>query len=287
MKILVLGGTGMLGSQLLKESFKRNINIYTTVRDPEKAMYLKVFLDINKIHILNDVKENDKIIDLIEKIRPHYVINSVGIVKQLKIAEDHVESIYVNALFPHILQKLSEKFEFKLIQISTDCVFDGSMGNYKESDEMSAVDLYGRSKFLGEVGYGTGVTLRTSIIGHEIIRPGHGLLDWFLNQNEDIEGFSNAIFSGVTTNELSKIIFDYVINKNIKPGIYHVASNPISKFDLLNLVKDVYKKHIKINKNDSLKINRSLNSNLFNSISGYLPVSWEKMLIEMRNENNV
>ena len=167
-----------------------------------------------------------------------------------------------------------------MIHFSTDCVFSGSKGNYKENDLADAHDLYGRSKFLGEVYYSNTLTLRTSVIGHEI-ESGHNLLNWFLKQNKPVTGFKNAIFSGLTTLQIAKILHRFIIpNKRIE-GLYHLSGKKINKYDLLKLIKKVYQKDIKINTNHNMIIDRSLNSNALQKITGYKPTSWFKNIKEM------
>jgi dTDP-4-dehydrorhamnose reductase len=210
-----------------------------------------------------------------------YVINCIGIVKQSNLAQNFHESIAINSLLPHQLEDLGRIYHFRLIHISTDCVFDGKSSNYKESDLSNANDLYGKTKYLGEVKYGTGITLRTSIIGHEITNKNIGLVDWFLSQSVSVKGYTKSIFSGLTTTELTKIILDIVIKKEIESGLYQVASAPISKYDLLNLISIVYNKKINIIPSEELIINRSLDGSRFSNIYSYQVPSWPEMLIEM------
>ena len=150
-----------------------------------------------------------------------------------------MQAIPINSLLPHRLARLCELSGARLVHISTDCIFAGDKGGYLETDPSDAIDLYGRSKFLGEVSYRNSVTLRTSIIGHEL-QSSHGLINWFLAQDKQCKGFSQAIFSGLPTVVLAGIIRDVVIPNEDLFGVYHVASQPISKYNLLKLVADVY-----------------------------------------------
>ena len=208
------------------------------------------------------------------------IINCIGVVKQLKEANDPELSIFTNSLFPHQLHNVCREINSKLIHISTDCVFSGRRGLYSENDEPDSSDLYGLSKLLGEINDPNSLTIRTSIIGHSI-NSNHGLIDWFLKQNVKIKGFRKAIFSGLTTLELSKVILKYVLTNNSLNGIIHISNVPISKFDLLNLVSRIYKKSIIISPDDNLIIDRSLNSRKFIKQTGYIPPSWETMIEEM------
>jgi dTDP-4-dehydrorhamnose reductase len=219
---------------------------------------------------------------LFELEKPHVVINCAGLIKQSEEAGDHVTIIYINCLFPHHLANLSLKYNFRLIHISTDCVFSGSKGNYTEDDFPDAQDLYGRSKLLGEVYYGNSITLRTSIIGHEL-NSSKSLVDWFLSKDKNIEGYKKAIFSGLTAFEIARVIHDYVINADLV-GLYHLSADPISKYELLLLIKDVYGKTINVIPDDKkVVVNRSLDSSRFRKATGFFPKSWLMMIKELHN----
>jgi len=176
-------------------------------------------------------------------------------------------------MFPHQLARLCALCNARMLQISTDCVFSGAKGNYSETDISDATDLYGKSKFIGELGYDHTVTIRTSIVGHEL-QSKNSLIDWFLSQSSSCSGYTKAIFSGLPTITLAEIIHNYVIEDSKLSGIYHVASHPISKFELLNLIATEYKKQILILEDDSVVIDRSLKADKFNRATGYLPPPW-------------
>ncbi len=167
-----------------------------------------------------------------------------------------------------------------MIHISTDCIFSGSKGNYTEADLSDATDLYGRTKYLGEVEYPHCVTLRTSIIGHEL-KTDLSLIDWFLNQTGIVKGFTKAMYTGFPTIEMERIITNSVIPNETLSGTYQVSSAPISKYDLLSLVKSVYKKQIDIERFDDFAIDRSLDSSKFQLATGYKPPSWDEMIEDM------
>jgi dTDP-4-dehydrorhamnose reductase len=172
----------------------------------------------------------------------------------------------------------------KLIHISTDCVFDGVKGLYNEDDISNAYDIYGKSKFLGEVAYGNSITLRTSIIGHEISGHNHGLLDWFLNAKTSVFGYNKAIFSGFTTFELARIIFENVLTKESVSGLFQVASNPINKYELLKIIREKYNLDIEIIASDHVQIDRSLDGTDFNQVFNYSPPTWPKMIEDFYND---
>lgn len=284
MKVLVLGATGMLGYQVYKTCLRRGIEVHAVVRNKQFLLDHTPFGFDFHIHQISDVKDIDGIENIIKVNRPEYVINCIGIVKQFALAENHYESIAINSFLPHQLEKLGNHYGFRLIHVSTDCIFDGKKGMYKESDISNASDLYGKSKYLGEVGYGCGITIRTSIIGHEITKDRHGLVDWFLSQEGEVNGYAKAFFSGLTTLELTNVILEYVIRLSIPAGIYQVSAERISKFDLITLIAEQYNKTIDIIPSGDFVIDRSLDSSFFKSKTGYSAPSWEKLIAEMKSD---
>ncbi len=281
MRVLILGATGMLGYQLFKTCIDREIEVHGVVRN-SKLLYARLGDDIDdKISLINDVKDISSIEAVIKSFCPDHVINCIGIIKQSSLAENYYESVSVNSLLPHQLEQLGCIYNYRLIHISTDCVFDGRKGMYKEADLSDAYDLYGKSKYLGEVNYGCGITIRTSIIGHEIAEVKHGLIDWFLTQTGVVKGYTEAIFSGLTTLELSKVLLDVVIPSNIKSGLFNVAATPISKLRLLQIIAEVYGKSIKIIESDEVVIDRSLDGSMFTEFTGYTAPAWPRMIQEM------
>lgn len=284
MKLLILGGTGMLGFQMIKECLKREIDFYIALRNPSK-LPLEIRIKVSdKFVLLNDASNWVELENCISMTNPDYVINCVGIVKQSPLAKNYIESITINSLLPHKLEKFGKKYNYRLIHISTDCVFSGKEGNYNEYDFPDADDLYGRSKYLGEVGYGCGITLRTSIIGHEITSPTNGLLEWFLSSKGKVDGYTKAIFSGLTTNELNRVILDHVIPSDIPSGVYHISSDAISKFDLLELIRKIYGLRTEIMPNQEMSINRSLDGSHFTQVTSYQCPNWEQLVNNMYND---
>lgn len=277
MRILVLGASGMLGNAMIRVlSEKGDWQAYGTMRSEGMKRYFRE--DIAERLICGvDVEQQDSLTHAFVRARPDVVINCVGLVKQLAEAEDPLQAVPINTLLPHRLARLCDLSGARLIHMSTDCVFSGSKGNYRESDVPDASDLYGRTKLLGELDYPHAVTLRTSIIGHEL-KSAHGLVSWFLSQQEKCKGFTRAIFSGVPTAVLAQIIRDVVIPHPELHGVYHVAAKPISKYDLLNLVAKVYGKQIEIAPDDNLVIDRSLDASCFREATGYVAPKWEEMI---------
>jgi len=280
MKILVFGITGMLGHKAFS-IFSENPKLETfgTVRNA--ADITNYFKGSNNIFYNVDALNPESAFKLIEKLNPDIILNCIGVIKQLKEAKDPILSIEINSLFPHKLARHIRNSQTRLIHISTDCVFSGDTGNYKEVDNSDAKDLYGMSKYLGELtNYDNCITLRTSIIGPEL-KGKLSLLEWFLGQEKPIKGFTNAIYSGFTTLELINIIEKYVIKKPTKNGLYHLSSNPISKFELLKIIAKMYAKKNEIEPFKDFKNNKSLNSDLFKKDFGYIVKSWEQMISEM------
>ena len=252
MRVLVLGASGMLGNAVLKVMAEReDWTIYGTLRSPSETLQAAV-PTVKFLHGVN-AEQPDSLVEAFSNSRPTIVINCIGLVKQLAGAEDPLEAIPINSLLPHRLAKLCELSDARFIHVSTDCVFSGRKGGYSETDLPDAEDIYGRTKLLGEVNYPNAITLRTSIIGHELGST-HGLVDWFLSQQEHVKGFAGAIFSGLPTCELSRVIRNFVIPNRQIHGIYHVAAKPISKYDLLQLINLRYRKGLLIEADNKIKI---------------------------------
>ncbi len=281
MRIVVLGVSGMLGSTAFRLLDKRpDLEVFGTARSSDVARFFDPQRAGN-IRSCVDVENYDALVALFREVRPDVVINCVGVVKQLASAKDPLTAIPINALLPHRLARLADLLGARLIHVSTDCVFSGRAGDYRESDPADAEDLYGRSKLLGEVDYPNAITLRTSIIGREL-QSRNGLVDWFLGQRGKIPGFSKAIFSGLTTDELTRVIGDRVLPNPELHGVYHVSVEAISKYDLLKLVKDVYRHPVEIEQDSTVGINRSLNSDRFRAATGYVPPAWPHLIRTMQ-----
>ena len=281
MRILVLGASGMLGNAMIRILSECNDwDVYGTIRSESCKRFFRSDIAFSLISDV-DVEQQNSLIDVFNNTQPDVVINCIGLVKQLAVCDEPLAAISINALLPHRLAKLSETAGARLVQISTDCIFSGSKGQYSETDFADASDLYGRSKYLGEVDYPHAITLRTSIIGHEL-NSAHSLISWFLAQSGIVKGFTRAIFSGLPTVEVARVVRDYVIPHPELHGVYHLAAMPINKFDLLKLVANVYGKKIDILSDDKLVIDRSLNGNKFQLATGYLAPEWPD-LIELMN----
>ncbi len=278
--ILVLGASGMLGNAMFR--FFAEHTPFDTFGSVRSDASKRLLPDNLQDHIITgtDVANHDSLIDLFERVKPQVVINCVGVVKQLDDAKNPLHIIPINSILPHQLAHLSNLIGARFIHLSTDCVFTGETGFYSEESAPDARDLYGLSKLLGEVDYSNSVTLRTSIIGHEL-NSAHSLISWFLAQTGSVRGFSKAIFSGLPTVEIARIIYEYVLPSKQLSGLYHLSAEPIDKEALLNLVKTEYGKEIHIDPDATLVIDRSLNSSKFRKETGYQPPSWSELVQRM------
>lgn len=278
--VLVLGASGMLGNAMLRFfAGSAGFSTWGTARSPAALRLLPA--ELHEHVVLGvDVDHMDSLVAAFAKVRPDVVINCVGLVKQLAEAEDPLKALPINSLLPHRLNGLCLATGARLVHISTDCVFSGARGMYREDDVADAMDLYGRSKHLGEVGGQEAITLRTSIIGHELAGA-HGLVDWFLSQQGPVRGFTRAVFSGLPTVELARVIRDHVIPNRFLDGLYHVSSEPINKYELLKLVAAAYGRTNEITKDDKLVIDRSLDSSRFRTATGWHPAPWPELVSAM------
>lgn len=279
-RVLVLGAGGMLGNTVFRLFADDNRYVTAgTLRSPAKARH---FTPDQRGKLLSDVDvtQDSSLNSVFTSVRPTVVINCIGIIKQHKAAKDPLTALTINAMLPHRLARLCGTNEARLIHMSTDCVFSGQKGNYREDDVPDAQDLYGRTKYLGETNDSHTVTLRTSIIGHEL-ESAYSLIDWFLCQQGSIKGYTKAIFSGLPTIMVARVIRDLVIGNPSLEGVYHLSADPISKYDLLSLVAGTYGKRIEIVPDDGVDIDRSLNSDRFRQATGYVPPIWPSLVNAM------
>jgi dTDP-4-dehydrorhamnose reductase len=283
MKILILGGHGMLGHRLWI-NLRKEHDVWVTVRQTSSPFPDLPEFPAKYVRTDVDASNFDQVTRALASIQPDLVINCIGLIKQMgHLARDPILSISLNALLPHRISLICRAAKIRMIHISTDCVFSGKKGNYTENDQSDAEDLYGRSKFLGEVAYPPhSITLRTSIIGREL-KTRLGLIEWFLSQKDGdtIHGYKRAIFTGFTTDELSRVISNYVIPHPELTGLYHVSMDPVSKYDLLNIANEVFDRKINILPDENFFCDRSLDSSRFRLTTGYQPPAWSVMMREM------
>ena len=279
-RVLVLGATGMLGNAVLRYFARRQqYDVHGCARSRLPVGQLSAELR-DRLTTGVDLENSDQLARVLDDVRPQYVINCVGVVKQLAAAEDPLSAIPLNALLPHRIARLCAIAGSRLVHMSTDCVFSGRKGMYREEDPSDAEDLYGRSKYLGELACPHTVTLRTSMIGHEL-QSAHGLLCWFLRQQSGVRGYRKAVFSGLTTVELARVMHDFVLPNASLSGVYHVAGEPIDKYKLLKQIARIYGKSIEITADDAVVVDRSLDASRFRAATGYVPPAWPELIRQM------
>jgi len=277
MRVLVIGANGMIGSTIFRVlSEVEGWDVFGSVRDSKELRYFSETMAKKAVSGV-EVTLEPALLKIFKDIQPEVVINCAGLTKHLPGANDPLIAIPINAVLPHKLAAYCAIAGARLIQISSDCVFSGNKGGYLETDTTDATDLYGRTKAMGEVDYPNAITLRTSTIGHEL-HSTYGLLDWFLSQENSCNGFTKAFFSGLPTVVFAQIIRDVVIPRPDMHGLYHVAGQPIAKYDLLKLIAKVYNKSIDIVADDKFAIDRSLSSHHFHVATGYSAPEWPELI---------
>jgi dTDP-4-dehydrorhamnose reductase len=272
---LILGGTGMLGHEAISR-FTPHFEVHSSVRDPELAAQYELPATLHAF----DAYEPQALTELLDVVDPAVVLNCIGIVKQLEDASRPLPAITLNSLFPHQLAAMCEHKGCRLVHVSTDCVFSGRLPlgqSYREEDEADARDLYGLSKLLGEV-QEPSLTVRTSIIGWELERAS-GLLAWFAGQEgKEVSGYRKAIFSGLTTRALSDVLVEVAQSYPALAGVYHVAAEPIDKFELLTMMRDRLDLDCTIRPVDEPTVNRALDPSRFRAATGIEAPAWDEML---------
>ncbi len=283
MKVLILGVTGMLGHKLY-QVLMPICEVTGTTRGHFNDISRYGFFHKSEIVPGVNALEISRLEKVVEETNPEAVVNCIGIIKSREEAKDRLLSIWVNSLLPHQLYQICRRRGARLIHISTDCVFSGRKGNYHEKDPSDAEDIYGKTKYLGEVDGEGALTIRTSLIGREL-STSNSLVEWFIShRGGKVKGFTNAIFSGFPTIHFARIIGDIIVNHPDLNGIYHISTEPISKFRLLTLIKEKMWLDIEIKEYPDFYCDRSLDSTLFRDKTGFKPLSWEKMISEFAKD---
>ena len=276
----MLGAAGMLGHRLWRE-VRGRIETFAAIRRSYREYASLGWFDERRVIDRIDATSDEDLERAFRVARPDVVINAVGLVKQRHDGVDPVRSITINALLPHQLAAWAATAGARLIHLSTDCVFSGHRGNYRESDVPDAMDLYGRSKLLGEVDRDGCLTIRTSMVGREI-GSAHGLVEWFLgHRGEQVRGYTRARFSGLTTLELARVIANVITEHRSLQGVWHVAGEQISKFELLSQMNEAFGLGTTIEPDDSLVCDRTMDATRFMNATGYRPPSWAAMVAEL------
>ena len=278
MRVLILGGNGMLGHKLV-QALGRDFETFTTIRRKFDAVERFGIFDEDKTITGIDVTSPDQLTKAIKRAKPDVVINCVGIIKQVTSLPETM--VQINTLLPIRLAELSSQYSFRLISMSTDCVFAGKKGNCSESDTPDATDAYGQTKLHGEVLQDNCLTIRSSIIGREL-DSSHSLIEWFLSQrNQTVGGYTRAIYSGFPTVIFADMLSSLIKDHRELSGLFHISSDPISKYDLLTIVNDAFGANVTIRPDNSLVIDRSLDSTKFRAATGFAPPSWSEMIERM------
>jgi dTDP-4-dehydrorhamnose reductase len=279
-KLLILGATGMLGHKLVQQ-LSLNHEVWGTVRGTSDAA--PAIAGFERERLIGGVAAADlaSIQTTIGQVRPDAVLNCIGIVKQIDAAKDAIASIAINALLPHQLAQICDESEARLIHFSTDCVFSGHGGPYRQSDPPDPKDLYGRSKLLGEVDRPGCLTIRTSIVGREL-RRGTGLFDWFIAQQGGmVRGYRRALYTGLTTQAMATVVRLVLESHPDLSGVWQVSGDAIDKYSLLELVNQVYGLGIRIEPDEDFQCDRRLDSSRFREATGWAPPTWQTMIETM------
>lgn len=286
MKILVLGGEGMLGHKMFQTLLSRYPDTTCTVARPlSEPFYQRIDL-FRQGHVIDKVDAMDfpRLREILDAERPGYVVNCIGVIKQREESKAAIPSITLNALFPHKLAEWAGAWGGRVIHFSTDCVFSGRDGGYTEASPSDALDLYGKSKFLGEVATGNALTLRTSIIGRELAHF-RSLLEWFLTQNgKSVRGFQRVIYSGVTTNYMADLVCGIVSEHPTLSGMYQVTGPAISKYALLCMIRDAFRLDIEIVPDEKEVSDRSMVGDAFLRATGYCSPDWAGLIDRLAND---
>ncbi len=282
-RILILGGGGMLGHKLF-QVLREHCEVFATFRQFDDRLRETGVFDLSQVVDHVDAWDMSSVEEAVAGTRPTWVVNCIGIVKQLDEARDPKQSVYVNALFPHLLSEVCVKAGARFIHISTDCVFNGKKGDYLENDPSDADDLYGKTKFLGETRSRHGLTLRTSIVGRDLF-TNVSLVDWFLSERgKTVKGYEHAIYTGLSTDALSREIWRIISDHAELYGLYHVSAAKITKLALLTLVNRFFKAGVIIEPFEGVRCDRSLRSDRYREATGFTPPAWETMVRAMAHD---
>ena len=286
MKILVLGGEGMLGHKMYQTLLSRYPDTTCTVARPLSALFYQRIDLFRQGRVIDEIDAMDfpRLHEILDAERPGYIVNCIGMIKQREASKAAIPSITLNSLLPHKLAEWAGGWGGRVFHFSTDCVFSGRDGGYTETSPSDAEDLYGKSKYLGEVAVENALTLRTSIIGRELANF-RSLLEWFLSQKgKSVRGFKKVIYSGVTTNYMADLVSRIVSEHPTLYGLYQVTSPAISKFDLLCMIRDAFRLDIEIVPDENGVSDRSMVGDAFLRATGYRSPDWPGLVAQLAND---
>lgn len=276
----------MLGHKLFQVFRKRSMHVVCTIRGAVRGSYLEkigLFQPDDVIERVDAMRFED-VERVLDECKADIVINCIGVIKQRPEAKLPIPSITLNALFPHRLAVAAGARGARVVHFSTDCVFSGKKGRYTEDDPSDAEDLYGKTKYLGEVAVPNAITLRTSIIGRELARHA-SLLDWFLSQNHGrVRGFTRHIYSGVTAPHLAEVVADLAVHHPTLSGVYQVTSPAITKYDLLCLLREAFRLDIEITPDAEPMCDRSMVGERFDRAVGRNQPHWRNLAAQLASD---
>lgn len=274
-RLLILGGNGLLGHHIWGKALgDSRFEVKATVRESRLDSLPSEY---QPSVVAYDVRDEAGFVEIVKTFSPQAVINCAGITKHIQANPE--EAIFVNSLAPHRLARICADHAARLVHISTDCVFSGNKGNYSENDLPDPPDVYGRSKLLGEVGDAPHITLRTSFIGRELDTK-YGLLEWFLSQKGQANGYRRAIWSGLGAPALARLLLEIALRPDLT-GLWHVGGESIDKYHLLLKLKEIFQKdNVDIKPVDEPVIDRSLDSRRFAETGLSVP-SLNEMIAEL------
>lgn len=275
----------MLGHKLWQQLPARFSDVWVTVRKSKREYesFGSLFAG-DRIVDQVDVLGFDRVREVLGSVKPNWILNGIGITKRHIRGESDPLALELNARFPHRLEEWASANQAKVVQFSTDCVFDGRKGNYADSDLPNAQDFYGKTKGEGELKGPAALTLRSSFIGREL-GSFTELLEWFLsNRGKKVRGFVKAMYSGLTTIELARIVGELIEKHPEMNGIYNVASTPISKFDLISMINREFKAGVEIEREGTTEVRRELDGRKFEAATGICVRGWQEMIREMAQD---
>jgi dTDP-4-dehydrorhamnose reductase len=285
MRILILGGNGMIGHKMYQILSKFKEDTWVTLRNDLSTYSFSSIYNYEKVIDNIDLTDFNKLSRILNEIKPDIILNASGITIRRGVEKIKSNTILINSALPHFLNEWVSFNNKRLIHFSTDCVFSGKKGDYLDTDIKDAYDLYGSTKSLGEIiDSQFAVTLRGSMIGRELENKTE-LFEWFLKQkNKKIKGFSEVIYSGITTVKMAEIILTLINNYPNLTGIYNISSKPITKLALLKLCNEYFDVNAIIEMDGSYSSNKNLISEKFFNHIGMKQPNWEDLIKQLKDE---